>query len=423
VTADGSWTYTSYDDNPVINALNVGSAPFVDGFTVTTTYGASQDVIVTIMGANDAADIGGTTSGSVTEPASSNNGGTPSATGTLTAADVDNTPNTFMTVSSATASASGYGTFTMTSGGTWTYNLDNANATVEALSTGQTLSDSFTVKSADGTAQNVNITINGATDAVPSDIMLSVVDPGDVLPGVGTLAGLSTTASGDVHTFGMLKLSSPSLAIPTIPGTNLTTTVAFTADQNHLALIYTQDPDAFGGVYTESFLFHTANNAANTYALASASTGVVYGLGGDDTITGNFGDDVLFGQAGFDVLSGGAGNDVLNGGSNADQLTGGAGADTFVLSRGDGDMVVDFQTGVDHLLLPAWMFPELPLGELPDTMFYLSSEPRPTDTASLVYDPGLGLLFMQLAGSIAEYVNVAFIGTPASLSASDITVV
>ena len=50
-------------------------------------------------------------------------------------------------------------------GGVWTYTLDDSNATVQALNVGQTLTDTFTATTVDGTAQLVTITINGANDA------------------------------------------------------------------------------------------------------------------------------------------------------------------------------------------------------------------------------------------------------------------
>ena len=85
--------------------------------------------------------------------------GTPTATGTLTDTDVDNTANTFTPVSSPTASAGGYGTYTMTAAGVWTYTLDDTNSAVQALNVGGTLTDTFTVTTVDGTAQVVTITI------------------------------------------------------------------------------------------------------------------------------------------------------------------------------------------------------------------------------------------------------------------------
>ena len=56
-------------------------------------------------------------------------------------------------VGTATASASGYGSYTLTADGLWTYTLDNSNADVQTLNVGQTLTDSFTATTVDGTAQ------------------------------------------------------------------------------------------------------------------------------------------------------------------------------------------------------------------------------------------------------------------------------
>ena len=58
----------------------------------------------------------------------------------------------------------GYGNFTMTADGDWTYALDNANCAVQALDDCDTLTDCFTVTTIDGTAQVVKITIHGTTD-------------------------------------------------------------------------------------------------------------------------------------------------------------------------------------------------------------------------------------------------------------------
>ena len=54
----------------------------------------------------------------------------------------------------------------------------------------------------------------------------------------------------------------------------------------------------------------------------------LWGLDGDDVISGNVGDDTLSGGAGDDELDGGDGDDTLSGGAGADELTGGKGDDT-----------------------------------------------------------------------------------------------
>ena len=102
-------------------------------------------------------------------------------TGTLTDTDVDNAPNTFTAVSSPTASAGGYGTFTMTAAGVWTYTLNEANSAVQALNVGGTLTDTFTVTTEDGTPKVVTITIDGTNDAaiISGATAGSVIEAGD----------------------------------------------------------------------------------------------------------------------------------------------------------------------------------------------------------------------------------------------------
>ena len=173
MTTDGVWTYTLDNTNCAVQALNVCDK-LTDCFTVTTIDGTPQVVSITINGANDAAVICGATTGSVTE-AGACTYGTPIATGTLTDTDVDNTPNTFTAVCAPKASDAGYGTFTMTADGVWTYKLDNANCEVQALNDCDTLTDCFEVTTIDGTAQVVTITINGADDTFHFKDMMSDV--------------------------------------------------------------------------------------------------------------------------------------------------------------------------------------------------------------------------------------------------------
>ncbi|WP_225118977.1 VCBS domain-containing protein [Bradyrhizobium sp. BRP22] len=176
MTAAGVWTYTLDNANGAVQALNVCDQ-LTDTFTVTTIDGTAQIVTVTINGTNDAAVVSGTTCGSVIE-AGCAGPGTPSATGTLTDTDVDNAPNTFTAVCSPTASNGGYGTFTMTAAGVWTYTLDNTNCAVQSLDDCDTLTDSFTVTTIDGTAQVVTITIQGASDADRNDFAWRALSDG-----------------------------------------------------------------------------------------------------------------------------------------------------------------------------------------------------------------------------------------------------
>lgn len=87
----------------------------------------------------------------------------------------------------------------------------------------------------------------------------------------------------------------------------------------------------------------SGNNTLN----ANHDTGTaVYGLGGNDNISGHDGNDSLYGGDGNDVIHGYWGNDIIDGGAGSDILTGNQGADTFVFtaaSVGKGvDTVTDF---------------------------------------------------------------------------------
>ena len=161
-------SYAFAPDNSAINAL---TATTTEGFGVSVSDSAStanQTFTVTINGVNDAAVISGAATGAVIEAGDAANAvaaaGTARGTGTLTDTDVDNAPNTFAPVSSPQLSAGGYGVFTMTADGVWTYTLTDATGAVKALDVGETLIDTFTVITIDGTPKVVMIVIHGAND-------------------------------------------------------------------------------------------------------------------------------------------------------------------------------------------------------------------------------------------------------------------
>jgi VCBS repeat-containing protein len=180
ITTDGHWTYTLDDSNAAVLALKACNT-VTDTFTVTTIGGTPQAITVTIQGADDPAVISGDTHGYVVEAGGVHNAthGVPTAIGLLTDTDVDDPANTFTTVSSPHASDHGYGSFTMAADGHWTYTLDDGNCAVQALNIGQTLTDTFVVKTVDGTAQTVTIAIEGSNDAavICGDTRGCVVEP------------------------------------------------------------------------------------------------------------------------------------------------------------------------------------------------------------------------------------------------------
>ena len=205
LTAAGVWTYTLNNSNPDVQALNAGGT-LTDTFTVSTVDGTSQIVSITIHGTNDAAVITGPVTGAVAEAGGVDNGtpGTPTASGDLSSTDVDNLPDAWTEVGTATASTSGYGSFILTAG-VWTYTLDDTNATVQALNVGQTLTDTFTVSTVDGTTQVVTITIDGANDVavINGKTTGSVIEAGRAgsgIPGVPVASAIWTPPMSTTRT-------------------------------------------------------------------------------------------------------------------------------------------------------------------------------------------------------------------------------
>ncbi|WP_061038139.1 VCBS domain-containing protein [Vibrio coralliirubri] len=154
ITKDGAWTYSLDNNNPVVQRLGQGSTA-TDTITVHSADGTPHQVTITVNGTNDAAVIGGTNSGAVTEESQLQ------TSGTLTVTDVDTGEAHF----SNTDIVGNLGTLHLTDSGTWTYDLDNTNPTVQALRKGVTATDTITIHSADGTPHQVTITVNGTNDA------------------------------------------------------------------------------------------------------------------------------------------------------------------------------------------------------------------------------------------------------------------
>jgi VCBS repeat-containing protein len=184
--AAGNWTYTLDNGHADVQGLNEGDT-LTDTFTVYTEDGTPQQVTITIEGTADAAVISGDTSGTVVEDAVPN---TVSGDLNHTDADGDNDDDVWQPVAAGTASDEGYGSYEMDAAGNWTYTLDNGHADVQGLNEGDTLTDTFTVYTEDGTPQQVTITIEGTADAavISGDMSGTVVE--DAVP---------NTVSGDLN--------------------------------------------------------------------------------------------------------------------------------------------------------------------------------------------------------------------------------
>ncbi len=444
MTADGAWIYTLNDKSHAVQALNVGDT-LTDTFDVKTIDGTPQVVTITIEGSNDAAIISGTTCGAVTEAGGYGNGkyGKPTATGVLTDTDIDDAPNTFTAVTTPKPSNGGYGTFTMTAAGVWIYTLDDSNSAVQALNACDTLTDTFTVTTIDGTPQVVTITIDGTNDAAiisgtrtgavteagvddygtaqatgtltdtdvddPDNSFIAVSYPKESDGGYGTF---KMTADGvwtytldnkncDVQALDEGDTLTDTFTVRTVDGTPMVVTVTIhgsnDADPNDFDYLATgkkvisdghfvygtpgSDSIAGGGHHGQKVFAGAGGDTVN----GTGKSDLIYAGSGNDTVKGNDGDDTIYGGSGSDTINGNNGCDTIIGGYGADYLTGSNGDDRFVfLSVADSnaaryDVVSDFRSGSDRIDLSA-------LGALSFLTLTSTSTFVPPHTVAWLYD-------------------------------------
>ena len=147
----------------------------------------------TIVAANTPGVISGTTTGSIS-------GTDTVATGTLSVTDPDAGEAAFQT---QTDDAQTYGSFSITSGGQWTYTLDRASDAFVALNGGEEVTETITVATAGQTTQNIIITLTGVNDP-------AVFGSGD-----GVNSASMQSNNGDPET-GTLTLTDPDTTSDTI---------------------------------------------------------------------------------------------------------------------------------------------------------------------------------------------------------------
>ncbi len=165
IAANGSYTYTVDNSNATVQALRTNGQTILDVFTYTMTDAAgatsTTQITVTIQGANDAptavadtaiaVEAGGVSNGTAgtnptgnvltndTDPDSSANGETKTVSGVVAGTAGSAVGNVASSVTGT------YGSITIAANGSYTYTVDNSNATVQALRTnGQTILDVFT---------------------------------------------------------------------------------------------------------------------------------------------------------------------------------------------------------------------------------------------------------------------------------------
>ncbi|MBU2953320.1 beta strand repeat-containing protein, partial [Marinobacter sp. F3R08] len=233
-TGEGSFTYTVSDGN--------GGT---DSATVTVAVNPVAGTTNINVQASDTA---------VTEDDASNN----TASGTVSVSNADGSEGA---VNSSTAN---HGSVNVDANGNWTYSLDNTSTAVQALKAGETLTDTITFTSNDGTNTSQDITITGTNDTPTA----SNVDLGSMTEDTGSfLITEAMLADGITEVDSSEAVSAQNLSLTTGNGSlvdNSDGTWTFTPDadwdgQVHLAYDYTSGAE-------------TGSNTASMTVIADADT-------------------------------------------------------------------------------------------------------------------------------------------------------
>ena len=348
---DGSFSYTVTPDADFNGVVELFYR-VTDGFA-----GSTANLSLTIGAVNDpASGFEGGLNGSVTEDAP-----IVTVSGDVDFHDVDNPSDVWLNVPNPVISDRGFGTYIVSSAGVWEYRLNNGNATIDALKTGQSTQDSFTLTTTDGTTAQVVITINGHTDYVyASPTVSTAIDPNDFdslhaeLTKSATL--FSFVATGADETF---EGSNGNDNMRAQGGSDVI--YGHSGNDRLLGELDTQSaqPPADGApgndlIYGQAGADYLAGGLGSDTLYGGSGADELYGnnsLGSNPETSGNF----LYGGSGNDRLRGDSGDDLLVGGTGADWLTGGGGADRFMFTKAadTGDLIFDFQQGTDRLDLSA----------------------------------------------------------------------
>ncbi|MEB5966784.1 VCBS domain-containing protein, partial [Comamonas testosteroni] len=259
VDSTGKWTYTLNNSSAGVQGLKEGQQ-VTDTINVTVSDGkggtATQPITITITGTNDVPKVTNDAR-SVTEDTGVS-GGKLSVSGAVTIADADSGESTFNTSSlkftGSTYAGGQLGAVTINADGTYTYKVDNA--AVQFLKAGQSIVETYTVASADGTATStITITINGVNDAFP-DISTTTEDQavsGNVLLNDegyalgGTLAVASFTVNGATYSVG-------STAVNVMDAGKVVGTITVAANGGY---VFTPSSDWSGKVPTVTYTTNT----------------------------------------------------------------------------------------------------------------------------------------------------------------------
>ncbi|WP_407334274.1 VCBS domain-containing protein [Enterovibrio sp. 27052020O] len=277
VAKDGTWHYQL--DPAKAQHLTAGQNQ-TEGFDIVAISSdgstATQHIQINVQGSNDSAIIAGVDTGSVTEnsagkdmspdyaqPGMAHLGRNPLyASGTLTISDVDSGEAAFNTHGVGFTYSGKFGDLLLQENGQWTYYADaggvrikggyasNRGSTIDRLGEGQSLTDTITVYSKDGTSHDIVITIHGSNDRpyCSSEVVLANGSE-DTRQTLTTAQLLANTVDVDKNDAGLLSIENLHADHGSILN-NADGTFTFTPEKDYNGDVhFTYDvKDAHGGI-------------------------------------------------------------------------------------------------------------------------------------------------------------------------------
>lgn len=172
ISKNGEWTYILNTSHADVMALDSASDSITDSISISSVDGSSQQIVITIVGIDVASNTPASISGL---EKTLTNIFTDEYESEIYIYDADSDEQQAAVAQSDVNTQ--YGVFSINTEGEWTYQLNTDDSAVAALSSAsETLTDSITITTVDGTIADLKLTITGVDPVVIDDTPVSGAD-------------------------------------------------------------------------------------------------------------------------------------------------------------------------------------------------------------------------------------------------------